>query len=79
MITCAKSYTKEKSKRKTNRQTDRTLGQMVKTKLYRQTHTKKHTHASTVAPKFHRLNFGMIRCLFRYSRDAGYINLIVEI
>ena len=26
---------------------------------------------STVAPKVHRLNFGMIRCLFRYSPDAG--------
>ena len=24
-----------------------------------------------VAPKVHRLNFGMIRCLFRYSTDAG--------
>ena len=23
--------------------------------------------------------FGMIRCLFRYSTDAGYIKLIVEI
>ena len=23
--------------------------------------------------------FGMIRCLFRYSTDAGYIRLIVEI
>ena len=26
---------------------------------------------STVAPKVHCLNFGMIRCLFRYSTDAG--------
>ena len=26
---------------------------------------------STVAPKVHRLNFGMFRCLFRYSTDAG--------
>ena len=34
---------------------------------------------STVVPKVHCLNFGMIRCLFRYSRDAGYIKLIVEI
>ena len=34
---------------------------------------------STVAPKVHRLNFGMIRCLFRYSRDAGYLKLIVGI
>ena len=23
--------------------------------------------------------FGMIRCLFRYSTDAGYIKLIVEV
>ena len=23
--------------------------------------------------------FGMIRCLFRYSTDAGYIKLIVEL
>ena len=34
---------------------------------------------STVAPKVHHLNFGMIHCLFRYSTDAGYIKLIVEI
>ena len=33
---------------------------------------------SAVAPEVHHLNFGMIRCLFRYSRDAGYIKLIVE-
>ena len=34
---------------------------------------------STVAPKVHHLRFGMIRCLFRYSTDAGYLKLIVEI
>ena len=34
---------------------------------------------STVAPKVHHLNFGMICCLFRDSTDAVYINLIVEI
>ena len=34
---------------------------------------------STVAPKVHGLYFGMIRCLFRYSTDAGYIKVIVEI
>ena len=34
---------------------------------------------SIVAPKVHHLNFGMICCLFKYSRDAGYIKLIVEI
>ena len=40
---------------------------------------QKENPKSTVAPKVHRLNFGMIRCLFRYSTDAGYIKLIVEI
>ena len=34
---------------------------------------------STVAPKVYHINFVMIRCLFRYSTDAGYIKLIVEI
>ena len=38
MISSAKNYTKKKKK-----WTDRTLGQMVKGKLYRQNHTKKHT------------------------------------
>ena len=47
---------------------NRTLGQMVKAKLYRK---KSHN--------IHCLNFGMIYCLFRCSRDAGYIKLIVEI
>ena len=63
---------------------------MVKAKLYRQNHTKKHTHTHSpkekkekyiyiVDPKVHCLDFGMICCLFRYSTDAGYIKLIVEI
>ena len=34
---------------------------------------------SAVAPKVHHLNFRMIHCLFRYSTDAGYVKLIVEI
>ena len=78
MITSAKNYTKKKG-------TDRTLGQMVKAKLYRQNHTKKriHTHSQKeknekytyiIAPKVHHLNFGMIRCLFSYSTDAGTSN-----
>ena len=33
----------------------------------------------TKSHKVYHLNFGMIRCLFRYSRDAGYIKLILEI
>ena len=34
---------------------------------------------STDAPNVHHFNFGMIPCLLRYSTDAGYIELIVEI
>ena len=43
MRTSAKNYTKKKTE-KQKKQTARTLRQMVKAKLYRQTHTKKHTH-----------------------------------
>ena len=39
MIISAKNYTK-----KTKKRTERTLGQMVKAKLYRQNHKKKHSH-----------------------------------
>ena len=31
---------------------------------------------STVAPKVHHLNFGMIHCLFRYSTDTVFFKLI---
>ena len=40
MITSIKNYTNKKN---TKERTDRTLGQMVKGKLYRQNHMKKHT------------------------------------
>ena len=40
MITSATNYTKKNPKIRT----DRTLGQIVKAKLYRQNHTKKHTY-----------------------------------
>ena len=45
MITSSKIYTKttQKTENKKNL-TDRTLGQMVKAKLHRENHTKKHTH-----------------------------------
>ena len=33
----------------------------------------------TKSHEVHHLNFGMILCLFRYSTDAGYIKLTVEI
>ena len=73
-----------------HKRTDRTLGQMIKAKLYRQNHTKKctHTHSQKekkekniyiLGPRVRRLNFGMFRCLFRCSMDAGYIRLVVEI
>ena len=46
MITSAKNYTKKKKIR-----TDRTLGQMVKAKLCRVNHTKKHTHTHSQKEK----------------------------
>ena len=33
----------------------------------------------TKSHKVHHLKFGMVRCLFWYSRVAGYIKLMVEI
>ena len=45
MITSAKNYTKKQKR------TDRTLGQMVKAKLYRQNHTKKHVHTHSQKEK----------------------------
>ena len=53
---------------KKKKKTDRIVAQMVKA-----------NPKSTVSPKVHRLNFGMICCLFRYSTYAGYIKLIAEI
>ena len=94
MITSAKNYSKKskQTKKKQKKQrTDRTLGQMVKAKLYRQNHTQKHTHIHSQKEKkgkkkyiYHCSQsplpqFGMIRCLFRYSTDTGYVKLIVQI
>ena len=88
MITSAKKSTKIPNQNKT-KWTDRTLGQMVKAKLYRQNHTKKHTHTHSQKDKKEKKiyrcsqstlpQFGMICCLFMYSTDAGYIKLIVEL
>ena len=55
---------------------------MVKAKLYRQNHTQKHTHTHSHKEKKGKIyiycysqipppQFGMIRCLFRYSTDSG--------
>ena len=70
MITSSNNYTKKEKNKETNkktpeRQNPRTNG---KSKAIQ---TKSH--------KVHHLNFGMFRCLFRYSRDSGYIKLIVGI
>ena len=46
MIRSAKNYTLKKKK-----WTDRTVGQMVKAKLYRHTHIKKHTHTPSQKEK----------------------------
>ena len=88
MITSAKNYTK--TNKQTKKWTDRTLGQMVNAKLYKQNHTQKHTHTHSQKEKKGKIylyhcsqipppQFGMIRCLFRYSTDAGYIKLTVGI
>ena len=63
---------------------------MVKTKLYTQNHTQKHTHTHSQKEKKEKIyiycccqspppQFGMIRCLFRHSTDAGFIRLTGEI
>ena len=48
MTTSAKSYTKNKQTKKTYREN---LGLMVKAKLYRQSHTQKHTHTHSQKEK----------------------------
>ena len=87
MITSAKTYTKKKQNKK---RIDRTVGQMVKAKLldkitHRSIHI--HTHKKRKREKIYIYccsqspppQFGMIHCLFRYSTNAGYIKLIMEI
>ena len=89
MIKSAKNYTKKKQKTKknTDRQNPRTNGKSkaIQTKSHLEAFTyiltkrekggKKIYHCSQSPPP----QYGMICCLFRYSRDSGYIKLIVEI
>ena len=60
---------------------------MVKARLYRQNHTQKHTHTHSQREKKGKIyiyhcsqsplpQFGMIRCLFRDSTDAGTSSLL---
>ena len=85
MITSAKNYIKEKKTERLNPRTnDQSKSYTDKNHTKKRTHThlqkeKKEKNINIIAPKVHRLNFGMICCLFRYSRDAGYIKLTVEI
>ena len=56
MITSAKNYTRKKKEKRKKRKkwTVRTLGQMVKAKLFRQNHTKKHhIHTHKKEKKMH--------------------------
>ena len=46
-----KTILKIKKPKNKTKQTDRTLGQMVKAKLYRQNHTKKHTYTHSQKEK----------------------------
>ena len=65
MITRAKNYTNNKQTKKT----DRTLGQMVKAKLYRQNHTKKHTHTHSQKEKNEKINI-----YFKKDEESNQIN-----
>ena len=87
MIRNVKNYTKKKQQKKTDRQSPRTNGKnkAVQTK----SHSEAYTYTLTKTEKGKNIyisllpnpppQFGMIRCLFMYSTDAGYIKLIVEI
>ena len=69
-----------------DRQNPRTNGKSKA--IQRKSHKEAYTYTlmgrekgkkNIISPKIHHLYFGMIHCLFRYSTDAGYIKLIVEI
>ena len=87
MITNTKNYTKTKPKKqKTDRPNPSTNGKSkaIQTKSHRSIHIhtkkektgKKYIYCCSKSPP---PQFGMIRCLFRYSTDAGYIKLILEV
>ena len=66
MIRTTKNYTKKKKK-----EMDRTLGQMVKAKLYRKNHTKKHTHAHSQKEKKEKRIFIYI---YKKEEESSQIN-----
>ena len=71
MITGAKNYTKKK---KTKNQTDRTLRQMVKAKLYRQKHPKKHTHTHSQKEKKEKYIYMYISIYKKRKRATKSVN-----
>ena len=89
MITSAENYPKKKKQQqqKTHRQNPRTNGKSkaIQTKSHREAY--RHTLEKEKKGKIYVYRcsqspppqFGMIRCLFRYSTDSGYIRLIVEV
>ena len=67
MITSAKTILKNKRK-KFKKRTDRTLRQMVKAKLYRQNHIKKHTHKHSRKEKKEKyISFGKCEVFHQHS------------
>ena len=85
MITSAKNYTKKK--KQMDRQNPRTNRKSKSKAIQTKSHTEAHTYTLTKEKKIYIYccsqspppQFGMIPCLFKYSRDAGYIKLMVEI
>ena len=87
MITSTKNYKKKNKTKPTDRQNPRTngKGKVIQTKSHTETYTytltkrekgKKYIYHCSQSPP---PQFGMIPCLFRYSTDAGYIKLTVNI
>ena len=87
MITSAKNYTrKNKTKQK---RTDNARANGKSKAIQTKSHTEAYTYTLTKREKGKKEiypcsqspppQFGLIRCLFRYSTDAVYIKLIVEI
>ena len=66
MITSAKNYTERKKKKSW---TDGTLGQMVKAKLYRKNHTKKHIHTHSQKKKKEKKKY-----IYKRKEESNQIN-----
>ena len=88
MITSVENYTRKKTKiKKPDRQNRRTNGKRkaIQTKSHKEAYTytltkrEKGTKCICLCSQSPPPQFGMIRCVIRYSTDAGYIKLNVEI